>query len=116
VFLVVEGVGGFKVPLGRTLDTVNLARAFNLPIVMVVGLRLGCLNHALLTAGAIKHEGFRLAGWIGSSVDPDMNARDENIDALRRRLGAPCLGVLPYSSAPDAAALASELDVTWLLS
>lgn len=115
-FLVVEGVGGFKVPLGRSLDTVDLARTFNLPIVLVVGLRLGCLNHALLTAGAIRHEGMRLAGWIGSSVDPAMPARDENVAALRKRLGAPCLGVIPHLTDPDPVQAAISLDVTWLLS
>lgn len=114
-FAVVEGVGGFVVPLGRSLDTVDLARAFNLPLLMVVGLRLGCLNHALLTARAIRHEGLKLAGWIGSAVDPRMPARDENIEALRRRLGVPCLGVLPHAQDPDPAALASAIDTTWLL-
>ena len=114
-YVVVEGVGGFKVPLGRSLDTVDLARAFNLPIVMVVGLRLGCLNHALLTAGAIRHEGLTLAGWIASAIDPAMAAREENIEALRRRLGAPCLGVLPHMPQPDPAVLARELDTSWLV-
>ncbi len=113
-FLVVEGVGGFMVPLGRKLDTVDLARAFGLPVVLVVGLRLGCLNHALLTAAAIRHEGLRLAGWIGSSVDARMAARDENVAALKRRLGAPCLGVLPHATPPDARELSAHLDTAWL--
>lgn len=114
-FLVVEGVGGWKVPLGRTLTTVDLARVFGMPVVLVVGLRLGCLNHALLTAQAVAHDGFRLAGWIGSCVDPRMAAREENIEALAKRLGAPCIGILPWSDDPDPAALAGELDPSWLL-
>lgn len=114
-FVVVEGVGGWKVPLGRTLTTVDLARVFAIPVVLVVGLRLGCLNHALLSAQAITHDGFQLAGWIGSSVDPHMAAREENIEALAKRLGAPCLGVLPHVVRPDPAAFARELDVAWLL-
>lgn len=114
-FLVIEGVGGWRVPLGRTLTTVDLARVFGLPVVLVVGLRLGCLNHALLTAQAVAHDGFRLAGWIGSCVDPEMAAREENIEALARRLGTPCLGILPHAQPPDAARLAGELDPAWLL-
>lgn len=114
-FLVVEGVGGWKVPLGRTLTTIDLARIFDLPVVLVVGLRLGCLNHALLTAQAVAHDGFRLAGWIGSCVDPHMAAREENIEALAKRLGTPCLGILPFAVDPDPAVLARELDVSWLL-
>lgn len=114
-FLVVEGVGGFKVPLAPGLDTVDLARAFALPVVLVVGLRLGCLNHALLTADAIAHAGLGFAGWIGSVLDARMAAREENIATLRERLGAPCLGVLPFASDPDPARLASHLEVAPLL-
>jgi dethiobiotin synthetase len=114
-FLVVEGVGGFCVPLGHALDTVDLARLFALPVVLVVGLRLGCLNHALLTAQAIRHAGLAFSGWIANAVDPAMAARDENVEALRARLGAPLLGRLPHAAAPDARALAASLDVRALL-
>jgi dethiobiotin synthetase len=114
-FLVVEGVGGFKVPLGPNLDTVGLARAVGLPVVLVVGLRLGCLNHALLTAQAIEGAGLRLAGWIANAIDPEMPARAQNVAALRTRLGAPLLGELPYVDEPRAQDLASRLDVASLL-
>jgi dethiobiotin synthetase len=114
-FVVVEGVGGFKVPLGDGLDTVDLARELAFPVVLVVGLRLGCLNHALLSADAIRAAGLRLAGWIGNAVDPGMAARDENVDALRARLGAPLLGVLAHAAAPDARELARSLDCAPLL-
>ena len=110
-FLVVEGVGGFMVPLGESLDTVDLARAVGLPVVLVVGLRLGCLNHALLTARAIDAAGLALAGWIANAIDPAMGAADENVEALRARLAAPLLGRLPHRDAPDARELARFLDL-----
>ena len=114
-YLVIEGVGGFRVPLAERLDTVDLARSVGFPVVLVVGLRLGCLNHALLTAQAIEAAGLTLAGWIANAIDPQMAARDENIAALEARLGAPLLGQLPYAPQPDARALSARLDVTALL-
>lgn len=102
--VVVEGVGGFRVPLGPAYDTADLARDLDLPLILVVGLRLGCLNHALLTAEAIAQRGLRLAGWIANPVDPSMAAFDANVDALRSRLAAPCLAVLPRGDVAGAAA------------
>lgn len=93
--LFVEGVGGFRVPLGDNYDTADLARDLDLPVILVVGLRLGCINHALLTAEAIAARGLQLAGWIGNQVDPAMLRVEQNIDALRSHLNAPLLGVLP---------------------
>jgi dethiobiotin synthetase len=114
-FLVVEGVGGFMVPLDDRLDSVDLARMLALPVVLVVGMRLGCLNHALLTARAIEASGLAFAGWIANHVDPDMAAPDENVAALEARLAAPLLARLPFAPAPDAAALATGVDVRPLL-
>jgi dethiobiotin synthetase len=114
-FVVVEGVGGFVVPLDDALDTADLARALRLPVVLVVGLRLGCLNHALLTARAVAATGLPLAGWVANSIDPAMTVPDENVEALRARLGAPLLGRLPYMSNPDPRAMAPMLDVAALL-
>jgi dethiobiotin synthetase len=112
--LVVEGVGGFKVPLAPGLDTVDLARAVRLPVVLVVGMRLGCLNHALLTADAVRTAGLTLAGWIANAIDPDMPVREENVAALEERLAARLLGNLPYARNPDAKALSARLDVAAL--
>jgi dethiobiotin synthetase len=114
-FVVVEGVGGFRVPLSDSLDTADMARAMALPVVLVVGLRLGCLNHALLTADAIRETGLTLAGWIANAIDPAMAVREENVAALRERLGAPLLGEIPHSLRPVAPALARHLDVAPLL-
>lgn len=95
--VVVEGVGGFRVPLGHGEDTAGLAVALGLPVVLVVGLRLGCLNHAMLSAEAIAARGLRLIGWIGNAIDPAMARPAENLVALTEGLPAPCLGVLPHA-------------------
>ena len=92
--VVVEGAGGFRVPLGAQLDTADLAQALDLQIILVVGMRLGCLNHALLTAEAITHRGLKWAGWVASILEPDMPALNENIAALEARLPVPLLGQL----------------------
>jgi len=94
--VVVEGAGGFRVPLADTLDGADLAAALALPVVLVVGLRLGCLNHALLTADAIRARGLRLAGWVANRIDPKMPEQDANLAWLAQRLGAPCLADLPH--------------------
>lgn len=109
--VVVEGVGGFRVPLGEGFDSADLAAALGLPVILVVGLRLGCLNHALLSAEAIRARGLVLAGWVGSHIDPDMRALEGNLDTLRRHLNAPLLGVVPHLAAPDAASAARHLDL-----
>ncbi len=114
-FVVAEGVGGFLVPLGDDWDAADLARELALPVVLVVGLRLGCLNHALLTARAIAASGLPFAGWVANLVDPLRAVQDENVEALRTRLGAPLLGRLPYAINPDPQILARALDVSPLL-
>lgn len=95
--VIVEGVGGFCVPLNDDENTADLALALNLPVIMVVGMRLGCINHALLTAEAIKHKGLRLVGWVANHAQPVMEESEQNIESLRQRLPAPLIGVLPYS-------------------
>ena len=94
--VVVEGAGGFHVPLSPTETGADLAVALNLPMVLVVGLRLGCLNHALLTAEAMAARGLTLAGWVANRVAPEMMAPDDNIAWLQQRLGAPLLADIPW--------------------
>lgn len=109
--VVVEGVGGFCVPFCDDLDSADLAVALGLPVVLVVGLRLGCLSHALLTAEAIRARGLVLAGWVASMVDPAMLAPQANLQTLRARLGAPLLGIVPHLAHPDASQAARHLDL-----
>ena len=99
--VLVEGVGGWLAPLSPTLEANALPQALDLPVILVVGLRLGCLNHAQLTARAILADGCTLLGWIGNAVDPAMDRRDDNLDTLRRLLPAPCLGVLDHAPGAD---------------
>ena len=101
--VVVEGVGGWRVPLAPGLLASDIPRTWSLPVVLVVGLRLGCLNHALLSAEAIAADGCRLTGWIGNCIDPGMAAIEENIATLRALLPAPCLGILPHGRPPERA-------------
>jgi dethiobiotin synthetase len=108
--VVVEGAGGWRVPLGPDGDMADLAAALGLPVLLVVGLRLGCLNHALLTAESIGRRGCRLAGWVGNRVDPAMAVMAENVATLRERLPAPCLGIVPRLDHPAGAAVAAQLD------
>ena len=102
--VVVEGAGGWRVPLNDSEDMADLAQRLALPVVLVVGLRLGCLNHALLTAESIAARGLPWVGWIGNHIDPDMACQAENLDALRARLPGPCLGVQPFVADPARAA------------
>jgi dethiobiotin synthetase len=105
--VVVEGVGGWLAPLADGLDQSDLVKALDLPVILVVGLKLGCLNHARLTARAIAADGCRLQGWIGSTVEPGFT--DAYVDLVRAALPVPCLGVLPHAPGADPAALAGHL-------
>lgn len=109
--VVVEGVGGWAAPLSASLDQIDLVRALDLPVLLVVGLRLGCISHARLAARAIAADGARLVGWIASDVDPAMDRPDANFALLQSRLDAPCWGRLPYRLPPDPAELADRLRV-----
>lgn len=113
--VIVEGVGGFVVPLTSQTDTSDLAVALNLPIILVVGLRLGCLNHALLTAEAIRARRLPLVGWVANMIDPQMDDIAENIEALKGRLVSPLIGILPYNPHIDASVSADLLDINPLL-
>ena len=112
--VVVEGVGGFRVPLNKSEDAADLAQRLNLPVIMVVGLRLGCLNHALLTADAIAARGLTLAGWVANAVDPDMAYTKENFETLVARLPVPPLGAIPWLSVASAVTAETYLDFSSL--
>ena len=112
--VVVEGVGGFRVPFGDDFDSADLAAQLNLPVILVVGLRLGCINHALLAVEAIIARDLVLAGWVANEVDPDMRFVDENIEALLARIPAPLLGRVPNLEQPSAAAAAEFIDLAGL--
>lgn len=112
--VMVEGVGGFCVPLGPDTDTADLALALGLPVLLVVGMRLGCINHALLTLEAIQARGLRLSGWVANCIDSEMAALDDNIAALRLRLPAPCLGIVPALGAADFRLAATYLQLDQL--
>jgi dethiobiotin synthetase len=107
--IVVEGAGGALVPLDRHRDMLDVAATLRLPVLLVVGVRLGCLNHALLTALAIRRRGLALAGWVATRIDPAMREADASVDALRERLAAPCIGdfASPRSTSFDDDALAA---------
>lgn len=107
--VVVEGVGGWMAPLSATLEQADVTRAVDADVVLVVGLRLGCISHARLTARAIQAVGMRIAGWIGSTLDPALPHLEDNISALHARIDAPCWGVLPHGMPPDPAVLSAAL-------
>ncbi len=112
--VIVEGAGGFIVPLNDTQDSGDLAVQLGLPVILVVGMRLGCLNHALLTVQAIASRGLTLAGWVANCVDENMAMRAANIAALQQRITAPLLGVIPFQAHANAAQLATNLSMSLL--
>jgi dethiobiotin synthetase len=113
-FVVVEGAGGLLIPLGSDWDSTQLMSMLGLPVVLVVGMRLGCLNHALLTAEGVLARGLQLAGWVGNVIDPDMPHLQRNIETLHheftRRHQTPCLGVVPHLANPTPTVVADCLD------
>ena len=113
--VIVEGAGGWLVPLGEQLFVADMAAALALPVVLVVGMRLGCLNHALLTAAAIHQRGLRLGGWVANHIDPAFARAAENVVTLQRHLGMPPLAVLGYGAGAAAEARLEPDAVTSLL-
>lgn len=109
--IVVEGAGGFLVPLNEREDFADLARALDLPVVLVVGMRLGCLNHAALTAEAIAGRGLAFAGWVANRIDPAMDAFEDNLATLRERLPGRLMGVIPRLGQPGGAEAAPFLEL-----
>ncbi len=112
--VIVEGAGGFLAPVNRHQTGADLASTLNLPVILVVGMRLGCLNHALLTAQAVRSAGLTLAGWVANCIDPQMLALMENIATLEQRLDSPLLGVVPFNLEVDGQKSKRMLDVVML--
>jgi dethiobiotin synthetase len=111
--VVVEGAGGFLVPLSARETGADMAEALGLPVVLVVGLRLGCLNHALLTLEAIRTRSLNLAGWVANHIDPAMPAQEDNISFLQQHLNAPLLARMSWQGVPDARTITMELPLAW---
>jgi dethiobiotin synthetase len=109
--VLVEGAGGWLVPLNAEETLADLARSLQLDVILVVAMRLGCLNHALLTAESIVRQGCVLAGWVANRVLPDVEAVDENIQALETRLACPRLGTIPYQRDISAKFMANHLSL-----
>jgi dethiobiotin synthetase len=114
--VIVEGAGGFLVPINDRQNGADLAKMLNLPVILVVGMRLGCLNHALLTAQAIQAAGLTLAGWVANYIDPQMSVVAENITTLEQRLDCPLLGILPFRREANIAHNSGLLDTKILTS
>lgn len=108
-FRLVEGAGGWMVPVNDREPLSKLVVDLQLPVILVVGLKLGCLNHALLTARAIQQDGLPIAGWVATQIDPDMLCLQENIDSLHNMINAPCLGVIKYKKGIEAIEAAESL-------
>ncbi|WP_086930400.1 dethiobiotin synthase [Agarilytica rhodophyticola] len=111
----VEGAGGWLAPIGPRETMADIAKGLGQPVILVVGIRLGCLNHALLTAQAIQRDGLKIAAWVANIVDVDMLAVEENIATLQRMLPAPMLGVIPYMSEVSIDEAAQHIDINKLL-
>jgi dethiobiotin synthetase len=107
--VIVEGVGGWRVPLGPKLFVSDIPKALGLPVILVVGLRLGCINHALLTVESVQSTGGVLVGWVANQLDPTMLSLDANLATLAALIDAPCLGVLPWLEAPTPSELAGYI-------
>lgn len=113
-FSLVEGAGGWRVPLNDSATLAQLAMALQLPVIVVVAVRLGCINHALLTVEAIEGDGLHVAGWVANLLDPQMPRLAENLATLEARLSAPCLGQIPFLGDASAANVARYLDISSL--
>lgn len=113
-FTLIEGAGGWRVPLSDHANLSDLAIALKLPVILVVGVRLGCINHALLSAEAIARDGLQLAGWVANVIEPRTSRLEENLASLAERLPAPCLGRVPKLKQASADAVAEHLQLDLL--
>ena len=111
----IEGAGGWRVPLNSREMLSGLAVKMNTPVILVVGMKLGCLSHALLSAESILRDGMKLAGWVANQIDPEMSRYEENLQTLKDTMPAPCLGVVPWLERLDNAAVAGHLEIQSIL-
>ncbi|SIS48183.1 dethiobiotin synthase [Neptunomonas antarctica] len=113
--VLIEGAGGWRVPFNRTETFADVPKLLNTPVILVVGIKLGCINHALLTAEAIVRDGLSIAGWVANRIDPDMSCSDDNVATLetllQTRFRAPLLGDIPFLQALSPIIVAEYLDV-----
>jgi len=108
-FICIEGAGGWRVPLNAKETLAEVPKDLKLPVILVVGMKLGCINHAMLTMEAIHRDGLNVVGWIANLIDNDMDAYQENLDSLKKQIRVPCLGELPYLTDPSVEAVAQYL-------
>lgn len=113
-FTVVEGVGGWLVPMDQQHTVADLVQAMHLPVILVVGMRLGCINHALLTAENIRRRGIPLLGWVANVIEPDMLNLEENVEAIAQRIAAPLLDVIDFINQPEQIETQTQLNIKWL--
>jgi dethiobiotin synthetase len=114
-FMVIEGVGGWRVPLNRVETLAGLAKELQAPVILVVGMRLGCISHALLTAEAIQRDGLPLVGWVANRIEPSMSCYQENLSTLKSMIPGYFLGEVPYLQKADAQSAADHLDISALI-
>ena len=110
----VEGAGGWRVPINRTETFADVAKMLNLPVILVVSMRLGCINHAMLSLEAIRADGLSVAGWVANRVDAEMSCYQENLETLKRQIDEPCLGMVPHLKNPSATEVAQYLNIETL--
>jgi dethiobiotin synthetase len=108
-YVVIEGAGGLYVPLNNQETMIDLIKAYNYPVILVVGIKLGCINHALLTLEYIYNSNIKIAGWVANIIDPNMQYIDENVDSIKQRTDVPLLGVIPYQNNLDLIAISTIL-------
>lgn len=114
-FCLIEGAGGWRLPLGEGRFLSEAVQGLALPVILVVGMKLGCLNHAVLTQEVIRTDGLEIAGWVANRAEADMSRFDENLASLKDLIQAPLLGVVPHLAHPSAEAMSQHLDLSPLL-
>ncbi|MDO6512958.1 dethiobiotin synthase [Neptuniibacter sp. 2_MG-2023] len=110
-FAIVEGAGGWRVPLSDRETMANIPKQLKIPVIMVVGIKLGCINHALLTAESIARDGLRLAGWIANAVSPEMSCYKENVATIATMLRAPLIAEIPFLENPSPENVAQYIEI-----